>query len=185
MNLNKKKMETLFTHKTKSLTIQQIKRIVELIESVWPEDKTIEELVEEYDINSEDTVIVVWDNGKAIAHARYFPRIIKAGLIDIKVLCLGGVCVSPNRRKENLGKFISKKAFEVIDKREFSFCLFQTKVPEFYKKIGGTEINNIFYNSKNINNPHKSPWWDDHIMVYAKDIKGWPICSIDLNGSAY
>jgi predicted GNAT family N-acyltransferase len=183
--MNGIKMHLIRIHKNKDLTIQQVRSIVIMIDSVWSQDKSVEQLVEEYDIDNNDTVIVAWDNDNAIAHARVFPRIIKVESVNIEVLCLGGVCVSPNRRKENLGKMVSEKAFEIINKGEYRFCLFQTEVPEFYRKMGAIEVSNIFYNSENINNPNTSPWWDEHIMIYSKNINEWPTGSIDLNGSAY
>jgi hypothetical protein len=59
--------------------------------------------------------------------------------------------------------------------------LFQTTIPEFYIKLGAKVIHNQFITSKD---ERKSPWWDDHVMVFPEstDLKDYVI---NLCGAGY
>ena len=99
-------------------------------------------------------------------------------------MALSGVCVSPNKRGEGLGKKLILKAFKKIDNSDYKVCLFQTGIPLFYKKLGAKIINNRFYNNKDKENLQKNPWRDNYIMIYPNNYK-WPNEDIDLNGPGY
>jgi predicted N-acetyltransferase YhbS len=173
--------------------VQEIESIVRLIDSVWPaENMTLADRLRQFNSWVEENKrtgfevvsFVVWDGDRAIAQARTFPRVIHSPSADFTVMGLAGVCVLSERRGEGLGRDVVKKAFERITAGDFEVSLFQTAVPDFYKKLGAKAISNRFVNSRNTEDPESNPWWDPSVMIYPSTFV-WPEGTIDLNGCAY
>jgi predicted N-acetyltransferase YhbS len=186
-------MAEMRIHTDADLSVPEIESIVRLIDRVWPtKDVTYADRLRKFTSWVEENKrtgfevmsFVVWDRGQAIAQARTFPRLIHSESVDLTVMGLAGVCVSPERRREGLGRDIVKKAFERVDAGDFVVSLFQTAVPGFYTKLGARPVTNRFVNSQNSEDPDANPWWDPNIMIYPASAS-WPEGTIDLNGSGY
>lgn len=180
-------------HRDADLSPPEIEAIVRLVAGVWPsKDKTFADRLRQFTswvkenrrTGLEVVSLVVWDGKHAIAHARTFPRKIHTQSGALTIMGLAGVCVSPGRRREGLGKSVVMKAFERVDNGAFVVSLFQTGVPDFYRKLGARLVANQFVNRLNSENPNANPWWDPNIMIYPADAR-WPAGIIDLNGPAY
>jgi predicted N-acetyltransferase YhbS len=181
------------THRDANLTRGEIRAIVRLIADVWPSpDSSFAQRLQKFTgwvENNRRTgfdviSFIVWADGLAIAHARTFARRIHAESESLTIMALAGVCVAPDRRGEGLGQAVVMKAFERVNKGEFPLGLFQTQIPDFYRKLGCGCVTNRFVNRLNNENPDDNPWWDPHIMIYPGD-SAWPDGPIDLNGTAY
>jgi predicted N-acetyltransferase YhbS len=186
-------MTEMRIHRDADLSAPEIESIVRLVDKVWPaKDRTFADRLRQFTSWVEENrrtgfeviSLVVWDGGQAVAHARTFPRLIHCQSTDLTIMGLAGVCVSPERRGEGLGRDIVRKAFERVDGGEFVVSLFQTAVPGFYTKLGARCISNRFVNSQNSEDPEANPWWDPNIMIYPAGAT-WPEGTIDLNGQAY
>jgi len=180
----------LVEHIDHQITYNQYLAIESLINSVWPHPtKTVEDLAKyafgQAKLSDEKSVrTVVWENDKALAHARIFPRTIVTQGGELTVAALAGVCVSEARRGDGLGKLVVENLFRKLAGLGFPITLFQTGVPEFYKKLGAKLVFNTFINSQHQSNPKANPWWDDYVMIYPADYM-LPDGEIDLNGKGY
>ena len=175
------------------ITEAQARQIVALTNKVWPDSqKTIDQRLQfilgssesEAPEERESLRFVVWENGVAIAHARTFRRTVYVGDRALDVLALAGVCTDDTARGRGLGALVVKKAFEQVDRQEFEFSLFQTGVPEFYKKLNCQLIQNKIIDRTNFADPENNPFWDRFVMTYPAD-QVWPEGVVDLNGKGY
>jgi predicted GNAT family N-acyltransferase len=178
-------------YRESELNRTQLYEIVSLVNGIWPHpEKSVDEMVSNAITFAERNRIdwnrhfVIWDNTKAIAHARIFPREILPENQVLSILALADVCVFQERRGEGLGKKMIKKVFKLVDDSEFPFILFQTAVPEFYRKLCARKVSNRFYNSKNRADTESNPWWEENIMIYPASYN-FPAGKIDLNGPGY
>jgi predicted N-acetyltransferase YhbS len=180
-------------HRDADLSTPEIDSIVRLVDSVWPaRDVTLAERLRQFTSRVEknrrtgfDVMrFVVWDGNQAIAHARTFERVIHGPSGSLTIMGLAGVCVLPERRGEGLGREVAEKALGRVDAGDFAVSLFQTAVPDFYRKVGARSVTNRFVNSLNTKEPDANPWWDPDIMIYPAGF-AWPGGTIDLNGPAY
>ncbi len=121
---------------------------------------------------------------KLLGYAEIFPRVIHTGKGSIKIMGLGSVCVDLEARGSGLGRKLVEACFDVVDKSNADVCLFQTGVPDFYKKFNGKCVNNVFVNRTDPDDPDKNPFWDDYVMIYPSSYN-WPSGIIDLNGKGY
>ncbi len=173
-----------------SLPRREALAVVALTNGVWPcRDKTLEELARPLiegmpAERPEQEILTLWDNSRVIAHATTFRRTIYYGTgQSLSVLALVGVCVEPAKRGYGLGARIVRKAFRRIESGEFPVCLFQTNVPDFYRRLGARTVDNPFVN-RQADNPELSPWWDPYVMIYPAAF-AWPSGTIDLDGPGY
>jgi len=128
---------------------------------------------------------VVWRDGKAIAHARTFVRHVFAEDTEIPVLALASVCSDPEKRGQGLGAVVTRKAFEVVvEANGPHVSLFQSPVPDFYRKLNCKVITNRFVDRTNNEDPEANPWRSSSIMIFPSEYP-WPDGVIDLNGPAY
>lgn len=174
------------------LTGDQIAAIVTLTNSVWPKEglslqQRIDELQSAVGSGEREPLnpirFVVWDGKMAVAHAQVFDRTIQT--VDgqsVNILALASVCSDANFRGQGLGAAVVKAAFEQIDQSR-PVSLFQTGVPDFYRKFGGRIIDNRFVN-RLAEASDANPWWDKHVMIVPASF-AWPEGTIDLNGSGY
>jgi hypothetical protein len=186
-------MSDVSIHTDANLTSERIEAFVRLVTDVWPsKDKTFQERLNQYvgwvehnrRTGFEVVTFAVWDGDRAIAHARTFSRLVHTQAGDLTVMGLAGVCAASDRRLEGLGKAVVLKAFERVARGEFPLSLFQTGIPDFYRKLGSRCVENRFVNTLNTEHPDDNPWWDPHIMIYPAD-GDWPEGTIDLNGPGY
>ncbi|MDQ8184478.1 hypothetical protein QEH53_02755 [Pelagicoccus sp. SDUM812002] len=98
------------------------------------------------------------------------------------VLALAGVCSSPCDRGRGFGRQIVLDAFSRLCD-ETPWCLFQTGVPEFYKRLGAFTAENEFVN-RYAEDPQVNPWWEKSVMAYGFSRK-WPEGRVDLCGVGY
>ena len=142
-------------HRDADISPPEIEAIVKLVTSVWPsKDKTLAERLRQFtswveenrQAGLEVASFVAWDGNRAIAHARTFPRNIYTQSGAITVMGLAGVCVLPERRGEGLGKAVVLRAFGRVDSGAFAVSLFQTGVPDFYRRLGAGLVANQFVN---------------------------------------
>jgi len=178
------------------LTMDQIRSIISLVNSTWPSrDKTVDDLADDHvrrikrlsDRERRSNRFrrhVLWDDDAAIANAITFSRTIHAAGGSLEVMALAAVCVRPDMRGNGFGRDVVIRSFQRIDKGEFSVCLYQTGVPDFYRKYGADTVESAFCNSRNADDPDANPWWEPHIMVYPGSFP-WPDGKIDLNGRGY
>lgn len=172
-----------------TISTDLILKITKLKQKVWPENhppgKPDEVIIREYREKKKlSTCYLIRESGKVIASGEIFPRTIYANDDKIEVMALAAVCVQPERQGEGLGKKIVLEAFNLIRDGIYDVSLFQTDVPDFYKKLGARTVTNRFFNSKAVNNPDSNPWWGSDVMIYPSTYS-WPQSDIDLNGSGY
>lgn len=175
-------------HSLAELTPEQVRSIVSLRVEVWPKEKRLGELIDAFTRGREGTdgqeFFIVWNHDEAIAQAEIFPRTIGTANGDMLVMALAGVCVSPGRQGEGLGRTVVREAFRQVDAGGYPISLFQTGVPDFYRKLGAATVHNEFRDGTNRDAPESSPWWEPHIMIYPGNAV-WPAGLIDLNGRGY
>jgi predicted N-acetyltransferase YhbS len=173
--------------KTRSEAFDDFPQIVKHMRSVWPSSdpaETIEADVAYFRTTSRGACernILLFDADDLVGYAQIFERIITVGSRSIKNMALACVCVRSDCQGHGIGRQIVQKAFEFVDSGEFECSLFQTKVPDFYLRLGARVISNEVINSTEID---KKPFTDPYIMVYPKDFmigEG----RIDLKGYGY
>lgn len=155
--------------------------------SVWPGDENIEQSHEKFLARHRERpdrrIILALEGDTVLAHAEVFSREILCGSEPLRVGCLAGVCVSPDRRGEHLGKAVVEAALAASRGDGLPLVLFQTGVPEFYRRLGAVRVHNRFINSL-AEDPRASPWWDEYVMIHPGDYP-WPRGVVDLQGSAF
>jgi predicted GNAT family N-acyltransferase len=178
-------------YRESELNRSQFYEIVSLTNSIWPHpERSLDELVDKAmtfaQRNRSDWIrrFVIWDHSRVIAHARVFPRDIVTKNQVLSILALAGVCVSEERRGEGIGKKLIKRVFQLVDESEFPCILFQTAVPDFYRKLDSRQVFNRFVNSQNESDPECNPWWEKNIMIYPEEYP-FPEGRIDLNKPGY
>lgn len=164
--------------------------IVTLVNSIWTSrSQSLEQLARPLmegvpSDRPHREILAFWEGSRVVAHATTFGRkVLCADERELPVLALGGVCVDAGCRGQGLGARIVREAFGRVDDGTFPFCLYQTAVPEFYRKLGAVEVFNPFTNHLAVD-PAKRPWWDPCVMVYPAG-SAWPSGPIDLNGNAF
>lgn len=181
-------MTTVSKYNAGNLNMDQAKRAAILIKMVWPDSsKSVEEFRRSFMEDPREglrrTFHIIWKNDQAIAFAQTFSRNIKCEESEMEVMALAGVCVNPNYRGRGLGTKILGNAFGEIHEGRYSVSLFQTDIPDFYRRWGAITIENEFWDSTGVD-PCRSPWWNDYVMIYPGSFK-WPTGKIDLNGPGY
>lgn len=172
------------------LTRDQVQRILLLEDVVWPKAekmaRPIDERIDAYFAEGvAEEVLIIEAQGRHIAQAELFPREIQTAKGPMTIMGLASVCTDPDRRGEGWGKRIALEAFKQVDNGRFAVSLFQTRVPEFYEKLGARRIDNSFRNSLAKEGPDPNPWWNPHRMIYPGSFIGWPEGEIDLLGPAW
>ena len=160
-----------------------------LIRATWPEayaEKATEaEMLNAFKSRTPNKVChFIIEEDKVIGYAESFPRKITTSKGERTILGLGAVCVDTAQRGRGLGALVVTQAFNRLPEGEIDTCLFQTGVPQFYKKLNCRLINNQIVNSLNQEKPEANPFWDDYIMIFPKEIS-WPEGKIDLLGKGY
>lgn len=128
---------------------------------------------------------VIWKGRNVIAHARTFVRQLFVGDEPLSVLALAAVCSDPDMRGQGLGVLVTKAAFQRVNQPGWpQVSLFQTPVPDFYKKLDCRLVENQFVNRRNIADPNANPWRDPHVMIYPS-VFAWQTEVVDMNGPDY
>ena len=171
------------------LSNSSILEINGLTERTWPETKkpalTEQVQVKNFqDRNPNKHCHLIYKEKQLIAYAESFPRLVKHAGKEITLMGLGAVCVDHSARGLGLGAKIVERCLNRVDEGEFEVSLFQTMVPNFYKKLGCQVIENQIINSLNIESPTTNPFWDDFIISYPTDYQ-WTNEKIDLLGTGY
>jgi predicted N-acetyltransferase YhbS len=178
------------------LSADEIQQIAELLCETWPdhdsgvEDRVrfIERLAEED--RKRDRMMpsprryVLWEDNRAEVHAYTFERTVETSAGPLSVMALAGVAVAKGRRGQGLGRAVVRQAFSRVDSGEFVVSLFQTGVPDFYRKLDSRVIENRFVNSLSRADPDGNPWADEYVMIYPSRF-AWPEGVIDLKGRGY
>ncbi len=125
------------------------------------------------------------DACKHITHPAIVPRTIGTTSGHMTIAGLAQACTDPDQRGRDLGKLITRAAFELVDSGAFHFSLFQTspQVPPFYEKLGSCLVDNPIVNSLGVG-VEASPFWDSVAMRYPSS-GDWPQGEIDLRGPGY
>ena len=161
---------------------------------VWPKPgrtvaTRVEKMLGEIDVADglmRPRSFVVREEGEVIACGQLLPRVVGTTQGE------RGHCRARSRllasfapRSRSSARAIVRAAFEVIDRGEFEWSLFQTspQVRPFYEKLGAVEIDNQFVNSIG-EDPDANPFWDAVVMRYPSR-GGWPEGTIDLRGPGY
>lgn len=132
-------------------------------------------------------VATVWGGaGRLTALSESFARrIVPPGSDrETDVLALASVCVPPDCRGRGMGEAVVRAQFARVDRGEFPVALWQTSVPDFYRKLGARVVENRFRNGLHPSDPEKSPFWDKFAMVYPVDVF-WPDGVVDLKGFGF
>ncbi|MFP4542240.1 MAG: GNAT family N-acetyltransferase [Opitutales bacterium] len=128
----------------------------------------------------------LWDGATAVAHAESFARTVSLPTGAHTVLALASVCTAPAQRGAGHGRAVTLAAFARVDDGEFPLALFQTPVPEFYRRLGAGVVGNTFCNRLHPTAPGASPWWDETVMIYPANAPTWPReGAVDLRGPGY
>jgi predicted N-acetyltransferase YhbS len=177
------------------LTAEQAGGIGALVHQTWPkpnqtaEDRAAQtiELGRQHigESGPAPRSIVAVEEGRVVAHAAIFPRVIGTERGDVLIGALARVCTDAAMRGRGLGEAVVRAAFRLVDAGEFDFSLFQTTpgVRPFYLKLGCVPVENRIINRR-AEDPAANPFWHDVVMRYpAKE--GWPAGTIDLRGPGY
>ncbi len=175
-------------YRKSTLSSELIDQITTLTRLVWPPPAG-EDLAVHRDryaaVNSSvfNEVFIIREGGRVVAHTEVFARDVFTGGRTLRNLALAGVCVHPDYRGRNWGAAMVRQAFAYVDNGDFDCCLFQTRVPAFYDKLGARLVDNAFVNSHS-ERPDERPWWDPYAMLYPA---GFPLgaARVDLNGGGY
>lgn len=179
----------IHTYKASDLSNDQLKGIFILLDTTWPDFKPNNDSWEKrkrdfLQIHPNKQCHVLFDEFEVIGYAETFERTVSTNEQKFKLMGLGSVCISEEYRGKGLGADIIKVCFGRVSHGEFSVCLFQTCVPQFYDKLDCKRINNKFVNSKNMDAPEKNPFWDGYTMVHPAAFD-WPSGTIDLLGPGF
>jgi GNAT superfamily N-acetyltransferase len=121
---------------------------------------------------------------RVAAHAVVFPRTVQTGPGPLEVGALAAVCVAPASRGTGLGRAVVEAALADWLGRGGPVVLFQTAVPDFYRKLGGRLVDNTFVNSRHPEGSKASPWWDRYVMIHPATF-AWPAGPVDLLGPGW
>jgi GNAT superfamily N-acetyltransferase len=132
----------------------------------------------------ERTIAAVWDGDRVIALSESFRRTILTTAGPLDILALSKVCVLPDYRRLGYGEAVARAQFARVDRGEFPLALFQTRVPDFYARLGATVVERRVRNSRHPTNPEESPFWAPCLVVYPATAH-LPEGVIDLNGLGY
>lgn len=156
---------------------------------VWPpelDDALGLEMTPE-DARPERFIALAERQGRVVATAEGFRRTLVTERGELSVLALASVCTLPECRAQGLGQRVVQMVLRLVHEGRFPMALWQTGVPEFYRKLGAIEVSNRFVNRRHATQPDRDPFWDKHRMIYvpngSREI--WPEGTIDLNGPAY
>ena len=143
--------------------------------------------IDEYlnDPEEDYQVFLIESDGELVAHAEIFFRQILTPKGPLQIMALASVCSPPDRRGEGWGKKVVEQALALVDSGQYKLSLFQTRVPEFYEKLGARLVQNNFINSKGKDGIDKKPWWNPYQMIYPGNFESWPDGEIDLLGNGY
>ncbi|MDQ8205329.1 GNAT family N-acetyltransferase [Pelagicoccus sp. SDUM812003] len=169
--------------------------VLELWQSVWPQKGATERSFEQRFADrwsptpgerESEAFHLVELHGELAAVSRSFAREIAFldGERREKVLALASVCSDPALRGKGYGRLVVEDAFARMREDGFRWCLFQTGVPDFYRKLGAKLVQNRFVNSFSSQDPEASPWWDAYVMVYG-EVELWLEGRVDLRGPGY
>lgn len=124
-------------------------------------------------------------DGRLAAHAAGFSRTIIHQRGQTEVLALASVFSDPNLRTRGLGKAVVRAALERVDNGEFTASLFQSPVPDFYRRLGCRTLTGYrWVNRLDPVDPERHPFWNDDVMVYPAS-RAWHGQLIDINGPAW
>lgn len=171
----------------------QLTALVRLLYDVFVKDERTfeqvlesvkEEMAQRIGTPGEATSLIIWENGRPIAHAGYFRREIFTEAGAIPVGALWGVCVAESHRGQGLGAQVVRAYLNLMDQGEFPVGLWMTTRPGFYEKLGARMVQNPWVNHRDTETPNADPWPDEVKMIYPADYP-WPAGVIDLNGPAF
>lgn len=173
------------------LTKEVIHQMLRLKCLVWPEkysEATYDQHWKEFPAKrafcSGREFVLIYDGDTLIAQAEQFPRTIKSEKSVIPILALAGVAVHPGYRRKGLGRRLLTPIFARVDRGDYTFCLFQTPVPDFYAHLGCVVVEDTFYNGHPTAGGEESIWWEEYVMIYPSN-RPWLSGPVDLNGPAY
>lgn len=133
--------------------------------------------------NRRPRLYVIRDGGRIVSHASVFPREIDVAGHRYIVAALGGVCTYEQYRGRGYAAAVVRAVFELVDRRDFELCLFQTGIPQFYEKLSCRRISNQIINSL-AKDPTKYPLWEEHVLIYPRSLT-LPDGTLDLLGPGY
>jgi GNAT superfamily N-acetyltransferase len=128
---------------------------------------------------------VVRDGQVVVAHAAAVPRIVGTSRGDLPMVGLARVASHPDYRGQGLGQIVARAVFELVDRGDFAFCLFQTShaVRPFYERLDCLLVDNPIVNSLAPDKTAK-PFTDEIAMRYPAG-GHWPLGTIDLRGPGF
>lgn len=180
-------------HHATDLTLPQMRSLSALVHLAFPDpscslDARVAQLLA-LRARQPLTMFVVWDGETAIANASFFTREILTTSGLLPVMALAAVCSAPDRRGEGWGRRVVAAAFAEVDAGKVSVSLFQTGVPDFYRKLGARTVENLFLNTGELDprpdhGTREQPWWSPHVMIYPAAYP-WPEGPVDLRGPGY
>ena len=121
-----------------------------------------------------------------IAKASLLPRRIRTSRGEELIAGLGDVTTHPDHRNCSLGVAVVRAVFDLIDRGDYAFCLFQTANARlFYEKLGCHVVENRIVNSIDPTAPTANPFRDQWVMSYLAPGRTMPAGEIDLLGPGY
>lgn len=169
------------------LPAEKISQLMSLKSTIWLTELTPEGLIDEFRLltkrRNNRTILLVESAGRIISHAEVFERRLSFAKDRITVGCLAGVCVAPAHRNNGIGTKISVEALRIATRANKRVALFQTNIPEFYKRLGCRIVSNEFIDSTR-EDRNRSPWWQPHVMIFPSKFN-WPEDRVEMNGSGF
>ena len=118
-------------------------------------------------------------DGTVVATARGFIAEIRAEGRDFPVQALASVCSAPDCRGHGWPTRLVRAVWQERP-ADIAVCLFQTGVPEFYRRLGAAVCDAAFVNHAD----DQEAFWETHAMRYPSEAP-WPWRLVDLRGRGW
>ena len=176
---------TAWRRRLDEMDIGHLRQCAGLWQRIWPSDggtaQTLSRLRAQLgQARYRDVVVHGIDlAGTTVALARSFVRRIGTTAGERDVLAMAGVCTQSDCRGGGFGSQVVRDVYRRLDRR-VPVCLFQTRVPGFYRRLGGREVDNPVVDSSG----DGRGFWDPHVMIHPAEA-GWPAGEIDIRGPGW
>ncbi len=164
----------------------EMERFAALAASIWSpgEPPDVDKLLAEAatpdsELRSDEQAHMIRAGERVIAAARSFRRIVSVAGDSFPILALAGVCADERWRGQGLGAAVVRGAWARLD-GPMAVSLFQTAVPDFYRKLGARCLSVAIVRSGHA----ARPFWDPFAMIFPAEA-AWPEGPVDIRGPGW
>lgn len=182
-------MPTMTTTAFDDLSAERLVACCQVWVETWPDHGDLDPVVRAADIRERcqtaepalnDHLIHILSDGEAVlAVSRTFRHSVNVAGQAQPVVALASVATRPDQRGHGYGAAVVRQAFAGM--RGDEVALYQTKVPDFYRKLGARElVDAVVVNRRD----DRQAFWDPHTIIFPASYR-WPAGEIDLNGPGW